>query len=144
MKRQKLVSCWSHQGRRGRTVWPDCYIIVQYLAMCNIEKHCPNFCRSRSKICQILKKPSTIWERLKNVVKVAKFCQIWSHWFGQTTTSKKKKQIRIQKLFRKKFKVLAFSTILILRNNCRRPTTIVPQRSVDSSAPFILLPWVRV
>ena len=65
MKRQKLVSCWSHQGRRGRTVWPDCYIIVQYLAMCNIEKHCPNFCQSRSKICQILKKHSTILERLK-------------------------------------------------------------------------------
>ena len=42
-------------------------------------KCCPkhyNFVKVGSKVCQTLNKPSTIWQRLKNVAKVAKFRQI--------------------------------------------------------------------
>ena len=39
------------------------------------QKHY-NFVKVGSKVCQTLNKPSTIWQRLKNVAKVAKFRQI--------------------------------------------------------------------
>ena len=33
------------------------------------------------KFGQMLDKPSKYYQRLKNLGKLAKFCQVWSHWF---------------------------------------------------------------
>ena len=49
------------------TVWPDGYIIFQYLATYNIErlpKKLYNLAKVGSKICQTQNKPSTIWQNV--------------------------------------------------------------------------------
>ena len=80
-----LLSWYSPAGCNNivsRTVWPDCWITLQHLAMYinkKVAQKNTKFTKVGSKFCPIVKKPWRIAQDFDFFAKVAKFCQIWSH-----------------------------------------------------------------